>query len=198
MSGPGALSTPGPWSNTMEVPDMAERTCSVENCDRQAKVHGVCPMHYKRHCKHGSYDRQMPSTICIVPGCTKKPSGGLCSMHRTRMQRTGTYDERPQRVGIISADRSTGYLRITVPKSHPLARGSTTAQWMHRVILFDAIGYGPHRCHWCGAYINWRAGLEVDHLDETTQNNAIENLVPSCHSCNIRRGWAHSPHRKTS
>jgi hypothetical protein len=30
--------------------------------------------------------------------------------------------------------------------------------------------------------------LVVDHLDSNTKNNALENLVPSCNSCNVLRG----------
>lgn len=66
----------------------------------------------------------------------------------------------------------------------------------HRVVLYDKIGPGWHFCHWgCGTMVEWRPGestgegcLIVDHVDGEGLNNDPENLVPSCHSCNLRRG----------
>lgn len=67
--------------------------------------------------------------------------------------------------------------------------------YKHRKLLFDKIGYGPHRCYWCNSFINWNYGgktsefcLVVDHLDNNKGNNSIDNLVPSCHGCNCSRG----------
>lgn len=72
--------------------------------------------------------------------------------------------------------------------------------YQHREVLFDAIGYGPHRCHYCATPINWDMGnnrssrtnrtwgavLVVDHLDHDRSNNALANLAPSCQPCNLR------------
>lgn len=60
--------------------------------------------------------------------------------------------------------------------------------------LYDMIGPGPHPCHWCGTQVDWSPGrrgkgdLISDHVDGDTKNNSPENIVPSCHPCNIRRG----------
>lgn len=65
----------------------------------------------------------------------------------------------------------------------------------HRFLLYQKIGPGPHSCTHCGSGINWMPGrktaqgaLIVDHLDGNHRNNDINNLVPSCHGCNINRG----------
>ena len=134
----------------------------------------------------------MRDVTCPVPGCTNTGDEHhtVCRMHRSRMTRTGTYDPRPPTT-FPPTQAENGYLRISIPKTHPLAGRSTTRTWMHRVVLFDKIGFGPHRCHWCARHVNWRAGLLVDHLDDDRQNNAPDNLVPSCNGCNIRRAFAH-------
>lgn len=78
-------------------------------------------------------------------------------------------------------------------KSHPL---TTPSRFIpeHRLVLYDAIGPGPHPCHWCSKPVDWLTGhrtgegaLVVDHLDCNQRNNALENLAPSCHACNQRR-----------
>lgn len=88
------------------------------------------------------------------------------------------------------------YRSIWVP-GHPLACHTGIAH-EHRIVLYDKIGPGTHPCHWCGKAIIWMPGgrtgdgvLVVDHLDNNSRNNVPENLVPSCHGCNNRRGHAH-------
>lgn len=82
--------------------------------------------------------------------------------------------------------------RFTRQPGHPLWTGQKMPE--HRIILYDAIGPGPHPCHWCGKLVDWRPGdgtkgdaLIVDHIDDDGQNNALDNLVVSCHRCNIQR-----------
>jgi len=69
------------------------------------------------------------------------------------------------------------------------------------VVLYDAIGPGPHECHWnrvtgCGKVaLEWGGGqgIVVDHLNGDTLDNRPENLVPSCKVCNTRRQKAGNP-----
>lgn len=75
------------------------------------------------------------------------------------------------------------------------ADGMTVRIWEHRAVLFDRIGYGPHRCHWCGRCVRWVPGagggggdvLVADHVDGDRRNNDPGNLVPSCQGCNAHR-----------
>lgn len=92
----------------------------------------------------------------------------------------------------------TPYRSVHAP-DHPLAgrNGKTTE---HRVALYAKIGPGPHPCHWCQAPLNWLPGrstrkgaLVVDHLDDDGRHNAPENLVPSCHGCNVMRALPDRP-----
>lgn len=83
-----------------------------------------------------------------------------------------------------------GYVILT-GVNHPLARKHGKVL-VHRVVLYDAIGPGPHPCHWCAKPVDWTYGvtpdaLFVDHLDDDKTNNVLENLVPSCNYCNRNR-----------
>jgi hypothetical protein len=86
------------------------------------------------------------------------------------------------------------YNKIHNPK-HPLAKGKGGVP-EHRAILYAKIGPGPHPCHWCGKEVSWfpvvsgirqRGTLDADHVDRDTRNNRPDNLVPSCHRCNVSR-----------
>lgn len=76
---------------------------------------------------------------------------------------------------------------------HPVGRTKGPIG-LHRVVLYDSTGPGPHPCHWCGKKVDWHIGvrhlgdkLVVDHLDNEPANNTPENLVPSCIRCNTGR-----------
>ncbi|WP_293862440.1 hypothetical protein [uncultured Alsobacter sp.] len=133
---------------------------------------------------------------CSVAGCdrpARNRSVLVCEAHYYLKARTGRA-EKISRKG--RGDSPNPYTMIHRP-GHPLAdkRGNVRE---HRVVLFEAIGYGPHACRWCGAEVDWMVSargpdktvgaLEVDHLDGDKAHNAIENLVPSCHRCNGARG----------
>jgi len=85
---------------------------------------------------------------------------------------------------------------IRVP-GHPLASPKDGRVLEYRYILYEAIGPGTHKCHWCPNQVDWvlRVGagssvgeLVVDHLDGDMYNNSPENLVVSCNNCNTLRG----------
>lgn len=78
-----------------------------------------------------------------------------------------------------------GYKLIYV-KGHPLAM-SLGRIYEHRYVLYEAIGEGPHPCHWCGTLLDWGRELHVDHLDDDRLNNDLGNLVVSCRQCNRDR-----------
>ena len=98
----------------------------------------------------------------------------------------------------------TGYVHVRLP-GHPLANSRGTVR-QHRVVLWEQIGPGTHPCHWCQTPVTWRTNgdsgthtaagaLLTDHLDGARRNNAPENLVPSCHTCNVWRNPPREPVR---
>jgi len=79
-------------------------------------------------------------------------------------------------------------LRIT---GHPLATGRKQAVYVHRLVLWDALGGSDSPCAWCGTPVRWFATgnerLIPDHVNGDTLDNRPENLVPACYSCNVIR-----------
>lgn len=133
--------------------------------------------------------------ICKVDGCSKPyDSHGYCGMHNMRMKRHGMANPPMRRENGTGSVNVHGYHVITV-KGHPIANSQGKA-YAHRVILYDAIGEGPHACHWCKKSLQWYAlipghqpsdALIADHVDGNRLNNELSNLVPSCQHCNNNR-----------
>ncbi len=69
--------------------------------------------------------------------------------------------------------------------NHPLAYKNGLV-YVHRAVLYDAIGPCAHACHWCKVVVTWPV-LTADHLDGDRTNNARGNLVPACRLCNTGR-----------
>lgn len=95
------------------------------------------------------------------------------------------------------------YPTMRVERTHPIAalhgiygRGSPNAIkcsiYVHKWVLYEKLGYGPHQCHWCHRTLNWQKGtagdtLIADHLDDNPRNNDPDNLVAACNGCNTIR-----------
>lgn len=171
------------------------KTCSVEGCDRPHSCKSYCTVHYKRYKRNGAPGESVVKsngravTYCAVDGCDRiVKAQSLCSTHYMRYQAHGdpTVNLNPPNPdGYV---RNNGYI-VRTNRGHPVA-DSGGKVYIHREVLYDAIGEGPHQCHWgCGTELHWRVNLTVDHLDSNKQNNEITNLVPSCQTCNsIREG----------
>lgn len=85
------------------------------------------------------------------------------------------------------------YRMVTVRPGHPLATPKGNRVPEHRLILWDKLGPGPHPCHYCDLLVDWLPGLRTqqgalvtDHVDRNSHNNASDNLVASCQTCNIK------------
>jgi hypothetical protein len=141
-----------------------------------------------------AHRRRTAQDRCSLDGCNQgRYARQLCVMHYTRLRRHGDVGE----AGRIRNEQGSGYVneygyRVVHLPSHPLAEGRAQGKVEHhRVILFDAIGEGPHPCHWCERPLTWRGlpsqRISVDHLDHDRLNNDLGNLVPSCLDCNTKR-----------
>ncbi len=135
----------------------------------------------------------MTKPSCIVPHCDKPSRANLpnyCPMHYHRQYRHGRLEAQANQAG-ITASNGRRYRSVYRP-AHPLAQ-SNGKVYVHRAVLFDSIGPGPHSCHWCEVELDWLpkgdpAAITVDHLNAVGDDNRPENLVPSCQSCNGARG----------
>ena len=147
----------------------------------------------------GDMPELIVTDLCAVDGCDRprkrirnRGRYALCSGHLARKQRQGDVLAHIPLISHASAGSGTidadGYTRDHLSSGYV---------YRHVLILQSAIGPGPHLCHWCGTWIDWQAPrpheLQVDHLDGDKQHNTASNLVPSCNSCNTRRGQAGNP-----
>lgn len=108
-------------------------------------------------------------------------------MHYHRQYRHGSVDARAPRLAPV--DRP--HYRTMRAVGHPLA-GKHGLVYVHRAVLYDCIGPGPHSCHWCGTEVDWLPRgdarcLQADHLNGDRYDNAAGNLVQSCGRCNTTR-----------
>jgi hypothetical protein len=135
----------------------------------------------------------MDERTCAIDGCDKpaRSSGAdWCKMHYHRWYRHGSTDK--VATGAVEGKGNGRRYRTTYKPDHPLAPPSGRV-YVHRMVLFDVIGPGPHECNWCGTLVDWLPKgdpleLQPDHLNAVGDDNRPENLVPSCRRCNIARG----------
>jgi hypothetical protein len=111
-------------------------------------------------------------------------------MHYHRWYRHGGVNKTARTSG-VSVSQGRRYRSHHLP-GHPLATPCGRV-YDHQVVLYEAIGAGPHACHWCDRDVHWDATkgqphrLTVDHLNGIGDDNRLANLVPSCPPCNSRR-----------
>lgn len=109
----------------------------------------------------------------------------MCEKHYHRMYRHGDVHAKAR----STKPKQRYRLAVGNFAGHPLCPPCGRV-YEHRLALFDAIGYGPHWCHWCGVSVQWQIGgdgLQADHMDGDKRNNHASNLVPSCPTCNAGR-----------
>jgi uncharacterized Zn-finger protein len=127
---------------------------------------------------------------CLVDGCddtVRSAKATLCERHYYRIRRNGS--------NVLLREKSPppdtklhthGYIVEYMP-DHPLWSETKGRIYQHRRVFFDHHGKGPHPCNWCGKVLEW-SDIDVDHLNAVRHDNRQENLVASCHRCNISRG----------
>lgn len=197
ISEPGVASTTPALIRTLkEVQTMTDRSCAIDGCDKPSVARRLCSPHYKSEARAGRLNqwaivrptgrRPQVKKRCIVDGCSNWANGRMCPKHFHWQQQRGT-TEAPPATPAKQWQQGNGYLMISAA-GHILARRGRV--YVHRLTLFDKIGYGPHSCRWCGVHVNWFGGLVVDHIDEVRTNNNPTNLATSCQPCNIRRSAA--------
>lgn len=162
--------------------------CSLGDCLATPLHRGLCRRHYRLWLNTRGLS-------CGVAGCEDpRYALGFCVMHYTRLRSTGETGGPARTKGRWGDGSVTRGYRVHRHPGHPLARAQDKV-YEHRVVLYERIGPGPHRCNWCARTVDWEPTDEVallvaDHLDGDGLNNAPENLVPSCIPCNAARELA--------
>lgn len=136
----------------------------------------------------------MTQPTCTIDGCDKpsrnKGVASMCPMHYHRWYRHSDPHKVSAKSGVtVSLGRR---YQMKYDPRHPLAHANGKV-YVHRMVLFDELGPGPHACHWCGAEVDWLPKgdpreLQPDHLNNDGSDNRLENLVPACRACNSQRG----------
>jgi len=169
-------------------------SCSIPDCEADLYVRGYCRPHYRRMMKYGDplgKPSEKPHNNCEVAGCdakTRSKSSSLCMKHYHRKYRHGDVEAEYRTIKTAGPGR----YRIIYSPGHPVSskRGMV---YLHRKMLFDTIGEGPHACIWCNREVTWGSNvgapdnLCVDHLDGNKEHNVLSNLAPSCNRCNSGR-----------
>ena len=78
-----------------------------------------------------------------------------------------------------------GYVHLNDAR-HPIATASGGLP-EHRAVLYAKLNGQDAPCHWCERPLTWKVDLDTDHLNSVRDDNAPDNLVPSCAQCNSAR-----------
>ena len=124
---------------------------------------------------------------CKVAGCDRDAmykADELCQKHYFRFRRTGGFDIVKSRK--YRSQNPAGYQKLYEP-NHPLAMKDGNV-YEHRMVVHNKYGDNLPVCELCGKSTNWET-CHIDHRDNDTSNNKIENLRPVCNPCNTRREY---------
>lgn len=142
--------------------DNQGKICSAPDCDRPAKVKGMCSMHYQRQ-------RKTTGPPCPVPGCTGRVfAKGLCVGHYMRQRGNGTPDhDRPINSHIQPLGAEVTHDGRVLAK--------TAEGWQRRALVVWTKAHGRPPT----------PGYVIHHLNEDSRDDRPANLVaitPSYHA----------------
>lgn len=183
---------------------MAERTCSVPDCESKKLARGLCSKHYQRMKHHGSTDsllleRGTEPPPCIVDACEKPGTGpggtGLCYKHYRRANRHGDVHATSRIVGDDEA-RFVSYLSLGPrPDDGPgldecwLWTGLLTRDG-YGVMASDLPTSSAHRWSYRHHVAPLIDGLELDHLCRVRNCVNPWHLDQVTHAVNVERARA--------
>lgn len=166
---------------------MAERTCSVDGCDRKHYASTYCRLHYRRWYATGEPGpvdriRETDRDGCGVDGCTQVHKGkGYCRLHYHRWVKTG------DPLGLL-------------PPTNPVRWGSSNGNWKgasvayitaHQRVARSRGKAASHICEHCGKRaFQWAYDYSDPQplLDERgcPYSVDVDRYMPLCSSCHKR------------
>lgn len=153
-------------------PDMSDLTaCSVQGCERDIHVRGLCRSHYGEWWKAQRADH-MP--ICSVAGCEQRVfvgslKQGLCPLHYSRVRSKGEPGQTESKY---------------VPRT-PEHRGYLRAHDHLREVRGPASDYP---CVDCGKQaMDW--SYVGDDLSSFAWSDDLDDYQPKCKPCHARHDW---------
>ena len=146
--------------------------CSVINCNDEHYAKSYCRTHYNLNRRNGApiYKKVFPKPTCMVSGCLKESIiKGFCKFHYGR-HLNGTDLHRPKGIGgELNYNWKGGVSEY--PNHYELKK--------NRLIVLENSNWV---CKYCGGKAD-----RVHHRDKTKRNHKLNNLAPSCATCNSQR-----------
>ena len=163
------------------------RLCSVQCCDRNSSVRGLCEAHYMRLRKGLFLDSPIrpQRQSCDIDGCTRKHIAmGLCVLHYRRM-RKGANMTAPALVH--GPDGRRFFSRVTFPDSGCWEWTARLNRAGYGVFAFKGENRLAHRVAYLWLVGDIPPGLALDHLCSTPRCVNPSHLEPVTWSENARR-----------
>ncbi len=182
--------------------------CSIDKCNKEAKVRGWCAAHYTMWQRHGDPLYKRPFKIqpkCLAPGCERKfHAGGYCGAHYKKLKETGTLEKinhTPEwgrrnaeaRLTDLSRldptperDGRRGYLATNTIGGLRVKASQRGIEWTLAPI--PAYRLITSECTYCGRLSGWpdtRNG--IDRVDNHKGYHK-DNCVTCCTVCNTGKG----------
>lgn len=146
---------------------MAQRTCSIDGCERSHLARGWCSRHYKRWKKYGDpthLARNVQPDTCSVDGCDNQPNArSLCPVHYYRAARYGDPTDAGDAARLRQAREADGPARLVDANGYARLYVAGTWVYEHRYVWEQVNGPIPDGGH-------------IHHVNHGRSDNRIENL----------------------
>lgn len=173
---------------------MAKATCSIDGCERTARLRGWCQPHYMRWYRNGDpeqgvrFNQKPPEDgICTIGGCDKPHSSrGWCATHYMRWRVHGD----PNHVEYSQTGK--------FGSEHPAWKGDEVGYgWVHERLKrergfarnYDCTNCGSRASDW--AYDGLDPDQKIDPGTGWSYTSDLDHYIPLCRSCHKKFDVTH-------